>query len=345
MPLETTKAKDTPNARHVTAFREGVFRYLYGGDGGEAVAAGGDCLTESTDEQQSTKEAAEQPSSKQLPKDQRVAFCHFHPKVMEQLLKEKEQCMLKQHRWRISKALGEEIGLQPQDMCPDTNSNDEPTYFALPNYPLDKAMADLETAEQTHAQRLIESQKSQSKLAKSIIANPHQYAAEIQDLRQENNRLSAEIQQLKSKLKNEHTARCKVEQKNQSLDRKLTKIKNRLEKAVESKKTAVRRGRPPRTEETETIPQPPFNAELLGNYIPIMPGLLPTPGAGAPTNILNERNYPNALTTHDEKWEYRYRQLMEYRANFHNCDVPRHWKTNKPLGKWVGLFIFSSVVI
>ena len=377
VPLEISRGKETANARHVMAFREGVFRYLYGekikhetgvasdeipakeetlgqesmqqqeetAAATEVVTAAATTTTTTTNDANKLKEATDSPSI-QLPKDQRIAFCHFHPKVIEQLLKEKEQSMFKRHRWRIPLSLGEEIGLhQPQDLCPDPDSNDETTYFALPNYSLQSAMADIETAEEAYTQRVNKSKKSQSKLAKLISGNPHQYALELHELRLENARLSAEVRELKSRLKSEHGIRCKIEQKNQSMDKKLTQTKHRLEKVAESKKTIVKRGRPPKidTDVTKNL----FMNIDLNNSLSFLPGWADPTNVGDNDTIgqqmpslLNEDNYPNMLTTHEEKWEYRYQQLLKYKAAYGNCDVPRYWKTNKSLGKWVCIVFY-----
>lgn len=351
LPWEATRGKDTLNSRHVAAFREGVFRYL------GKIEAEVDCnvgqhsvehhnqhsydadVTHESTLQEATaagqiedlrnNSASNELEIKQQSKvDNRIAFCHFHPKVIDLLLKEKEQYMLKRHRWRIPLPLAQEIGLQVQDMCPDPDENGERTCFALPNYPLESALADVEAAEQAYAQKVEEMKSSQTKLVKHITANPFKYALEIHNLREQNTRLAVEVKELKSKLKTEHATRCKIEQRNQHIDKRLARTKHRLVQVVESKKNPVPRGRPPKTD------------DAMPNNIPIpnIPGMMLPAVMGqqlVPNSILNEANYPNNLSSHDEKWEYRFRQLIEYRGNFHHCDVPRKWKCNKALGKWV----------
>ncbi|KAL3797957.1 hypothetical protein HJC23_013195 [Cyclotella cryptica] len=364
LPLEVTKAKDTLNARHVIAFRRGVMRYLYGEDATDvAVDTSGslpplpgeeneddldqESLTQDEDIDKFTKHC--------LPKDKRIAFCHFHPKVVTLLLKEKEQCMFKRYKWRIPIALGEEIGLLPQDICPDPDANGEPSYFALPNYSLESAVADVAKAEQSYADRLDVFKISHTRLAERIAAHPSKYAMEIVDLREQNTLLTSQVQELKSKLKTEQALRMKAEIKIQAMENRLSKTKHRLQKVVETKKHAVPRGRPPKLNTAEPNPSeqqfmtqqfmdqplpPPFDME---NTIPILPEWAIPPNNNAidpPLPQLQGYNHisqynPTMLTTHDEKWEFRFQQLLEYHAQFGNCNVPRKWEVNKSLGKWV----------
>ena len=345
------KGKDTPNARHVAAFREGVLRYLRDGEVEQetdrdeidecvndklrpnqqelAAAAAANQTKQSEHTTTTTESTPNKEQTKPKQSDNRIAFCHFHPKLIEQLLKEKGQYMLKRYRWRISIPLAQEIGLDIHaDKCPDPDENGQPTCYALPNYPLQKALSDIEAAEQAYALKVQECKSTQTKLAQQIISNPYKYALEISTLREANSRLMAEVQELKSRLKSEHAARHKIQQKNESMDRRLVKTQHRLEKVVEAKKAVVPRGRPPKTDSVQQYPT--------------IPGLvMPTTMGGrvqvqiAQPGLLEQVNFPSRLTSHDEKWEFRYSQLMEYRNRFGSCDVPRKWKVNKSLGKWV----------
>lgn len=331
MPGEVSKANDTPNARHITAFRQGVMRYLYTGkvSVGDSNGIGTD-PTKIPEEKDVT-------DPKQLPKDQRISYCHFHPLTLEKMLKEKDAYMLKRYRWRISTNLGEEIGLQPQDLCPDPDLNGEMNYFALPNYPLEAAMADVEEAEQNYARQVDTNKKSQTKLALKVAGNPRKYALEIHDLREVKSRLEAEVQELKSKLKHEQGVRYKIEQKNKVIDKRLTNTKHQLKKVNESNKIMKAKGRPPKKEDQPKQEGQQSNASEI--TLPAMselmyPSVLQMSQASS-TSFLKEMKYPKDVSTHDDKWKFRFQQLIEYQSKFGNCDVPRGWNINKSLGKWV----------
>eukprot|EP00956_Cyclotella_meneghiniana_P015181 scaffold23035_cov73-Cyclotella_meneghiniana.AAC.7 len=338
MPGEVSKANDTPNARHITAFRDGVMRYLYTRKGSASDKNDIDSdpkapAQEEVAHQSKYNDVTDDPAN-QLPKDQRISYCHFHPLTLEKILKEKDAYMLKRYRWRISTNLGEVIGLKPQDLCPDPDLNGEMTYFALPNYPLEAAMADVEAAELNYARRFDENKKSQNKLASKIAGNPRKYALEIHDLRETKSRLEAEVQELKSKLKHEQGIRCKIEQKNKIIDKRLTNTKHQLKKVTESKKIMKARGRPPKKEAESNKEGQQFNASE--NSLPEMQMYSPElqmPQAQS-TRFLNEINYPKDISTHEDKWKFRFQQLIEYQSKFGNCDVPRGWGINKSLGKW-----------
>jgi len=38
----------------------------------------------------------------------------------------------------------------------------------------------------------------------------------------------------------------------------------------------------------------------------------------------------------DERWEYMFAKLLEYKKASGNCKVPRHYKKDPQLGRWVG---------
>jgi hypothetical protein len=177
---------------------------------------------------------------------------------------------------------------------------------------------------------------------------------EIEDLREQNTLLTAQVQELKSRLKNEQAMRMKAELKMHNMGVRLNKTKHRLEKVVETRKNAVPRGRPPKIIIAEPNPAdqqfltqqfmdqplpPPFDME---STIPALPEwVIPPNNAIDPLlpplhgcNQISQYN-PTMLTTHDEKWEFRFQQLLEYQAQFGNCNVPRKWEVNRSLGKWV----------
>ena len=384
VPEKIIQVTDTLTARHVNAFRQGLYKYLSKETFDTEETNRQICETDGDEETAET-------SSKKLKqlKDERIAYCHFHPKVIEHLLKDKEKYIKKRFRWRISCALGEEIGLKPDDMCPDPNEDDAMNYFALPNYSLNAAMADVLKAEEVYEARIRKIQSSQVKLTKSISANPQKYALEIHNLREENARLMAEVKVLKSKLKQEHGARCKAEEKKHSVDRKLTKTKCRLEKIVEAKKAPVPKGRPPKktleqydekelSQQTPVVPMfsqqlipqvqvnrnspyvaahlpPVIHQNVIPQHIQQIPNrdamgqqTQPSPNIEQyvhPNSTLLNETYPSDLTTHDDKWEYRFRQLAEYRARFMCTNVPRNWAKNKALGKWVSYAIDATVLV
>ena len=343
-PLEPARAKESLNARHVVAFRDGVLRYLYEEDGASLDVLGESGIPKLPGEEDTDTDNMDDPDSftqqltmdkptKQPPKDKRIAFCHFHPRVIEFLLRERDQSMLKRNKWRIPISLGEEIGLLPQDMCPYPDSNGEPSYFALPNYSLEAAVADLVKAEQVHLLRLDDFKRTHPKLTERVASHPSKYAVEIQDLREQNALLTAEAQELKSKLKSEQNMRIKAEQRNKLLENRLCKTKGRLERAVETKKHAVPRGRPPKKSQLNP-PEPTQQFTLPPLELPEWPDaqLLPLPLPQFPDNN-------PMLNTHDEKWEYRFNQLVDYHGQFGHCKVPRRWEVNKSLGKWVSLVV------
>ena len=43
-----------------------------------------------------------------------------------------------------------------------------------------------------------------------------------------------------------------------------------------------------------------------------------------------------AQQQHDERFEYMFAKLLEYKKEFGNCKVPRHYKQDPQLGRWVG---------
>jgi hypothetical protein len=53
-------------------------------------------------------------------------------------------------------------------------------------------------------------------------------------------------------------------------------------------------------------------------------------------NLLNSIGFPWQLATHPKVgWEARYQQLVQYKEEYGNCNVPQYWKQDEAFGRWV----------
>ena len=153
----------TRAGRHADACRRVAFRGLgYDGDDGDDASSSGDAAAESgasrrvggaTGAEAPTDRSGEAAARTTTRKRERIALVHFHPDVVPYLLREGEVGVVSggagggggggcchgrrdgsDGRWRVPLDLGDAIGYAEEDACPDPDSNDLRTYFAVPNY-------------------------------------------------------------------------------------------------------------------------------------------------------------------------------------------------------------------
>eukprot|EP01082_Thalassiosira_pseudonana_P002133 g1941.t1 g1941 contig11:398941-400188(+) len=253
VPEAAKKAKHTANARHAGAFRRGVFRYMYGEDYVVDEETGDDNnnnnnLNEKPETATETDAAATDattPSKRVRSKDYRISYAHFHPDIVKLLVQEKDENKQRIYKWRVPIEVGNRIGFTSLDLCPDPDQNKQPSYFAMPNYSIENAEADIARAEEQFNSRLDTFKKEHVETTISIASNPSMSAMEMQYLREKNKALTEELQQTKSNYKSEHAARVKAEEKNIRLEQQIEKMKRRLDqKKQEDTKPKAKRGRP-----------------------------------------------------------------------------------------------------
>jgi hypothetical protein len=153
----------TRAGRHADACRRVAFRGLgYGGDDGDDASSSADAAAESgasrrvggaTGAEAPTDRSGEAAARTTTRKRERIALVHFHPDVVPYLLREGEVGVVSggagggggggcchgrgdgsDGRWRVPLDLGDAIGYAEGEKCPDPDSNDLRTYFAVPNY-------------------------------------------------------------------------------------------------------------------------------------------------------------------------------------------------------------------
>ncbi|KAL9186096.1 hypothetical protein ACHAXT_005334 [Thalassiosira profunda] len=204
--------KDTAVGRHVRAYREALLRHL-GYSEGDVV-------------QKSHKGGAV--DWKDISGN--IAFAHFHPDVMETLLEVKRVSkQSKVSKWRVSREVGQKLGLAEEDKCPAPDSNDQESFFALPTYNLEMAARDVERAEEEYKRKHQEFEETNDWMATDMVTSPSEYVKKLRDLRQQQFRLMKQNEELKERMNRETAKTADAEKKTLKLRKGLDKMANRLD--------------------------------------------------------------------------------------------------------------------
>jgi len=163
-----------------------------------------------------------------LVKMERISMVHFHPDVIPYLVQDKESRGNKLNKWRIPIDLGKKTGLNEEDKCPTPDSNDVSSFFVLPNYSLEDAIADVERAETEYKQKFKQFAADNERITTEMAADPYKYVLEIHDLKQQNANLIKENKELKDKMKREKSQQNAMEKKSKQLQNDLEKMARRL---------------------------------------------------------------------------------------------------------------------
>lgn len=219
--LPTTHTPGTIIGKHVTSYRQAVLRNL-----GYMDSEEGQTITRIKHLGKKNQQTTEK-----MNKEERIAFVHFHPDVIPFILEEHQtQGMNKINKFRIPMELGRRTGLKAEDKCPVKDSNDVPSFYALPNYSLDLAHADVTRAEEQYRQSFKAQLVENAKIASEMQADPSKYIMELHDLKQRNSILMSQNEQLVDKLKREQHAKAAIEKKNGQLQKGLEKMTRRVQK-------------------------------------------------------------------------------------------------------------------
>ena len=215
---------ETETGRHITAYRQAVFRHLGYDPDNQKVSR---ILTRKT----TAHEVAT------LSKSERLALIHFHPDMHPYILEEMEsQGKRKVNKYRIPMEVGRRLGLAGDDKCPTNDTNGVPSFFALPNYTLEEAAADLDRAEEAYKAKYRNLQAENEQLYADMTRDPSKYVMELHDLKQQNAYLQNVNNELNDRLKRENIAKAAIEKKTVRLQKGLEKMARRLDKWESTKK-------------------------------------------------------------------------------------------------------------
>ena len=133
-------AKSTPTAAHVNAYRSCVFRGLgFGDDCGDGGRVERTIMNRSRTRGETVVGRL---------REERLSVLHYHPDVIPYVVESMEgRAVAKTEKWRVPLDVGGRVGYGEEDLCPAADSQGRETYFAVPNYPLERALADVEAAE------------------------------------------------------------------------------------------------------------------------------------------------------------------------------------------------------
>ena len=150
--------------------------------------------------------------SHKLPGDLRVAYVHFHPDIVDDLAEQAGKKIGTQ-KWRVPLDVGKKIGLTDVDLCSEPGPNGETSFFALPNYSMEDAAADVEKAERIYHLKIINFHRENQELIKDVATDPLRYALEIEELKCKNAALMKENVDLRAIVRAEEKRKRKLEEK------------------------------------------------------------------------------------------------------------------------------------
>jgi len=134
-----------------------------------------------------------------------------------------------------------------EDLCPNTDSNGVRTYFVVPNYSLESALADVVRAEGRYEERTRRMRTEDVILMREATVDPGGVVAHVHGMRRVNALLTAKNAELRERLVLEEATRSVMAARASRLQRDIEKMARRLErleKRARSSSTSGVRGRP-----------------------------------------------------------------------------------------------------
>jgi hypothetical protein len=166
-------------------------------------------------------------------KIERVAMVNFHPSIHPYLPVEGPKGGLtgkKSDMWRVPLDVGRAIGYTDEYLCPEPDSIGALSFFAVPNYDLQSAIADVAHAEKLFKERMKKMKVEDKALMKLATKNPTKLVKRMQDVRMENMQLERENAELRELLKVEESTTNVMTTNTSKLQTRIEKMTRRIDK-------------------------------------------------------------------------------------------------------------------
>lgn len=164
---------------------------------------------------------------------ERVAMVHFHPSVHPYLPEEGPKGGTKGKKsdmWRVPLDVGCAIGYTNDHLCPEPDSTGASTYFAVPNYSLDMAEADVANAEKKFKDRIKTLRTEDEALTKLVMQYPKTFVNRMHDVRMENMQLERENAELRELMGVEEATTSAMAADTSKLQTRIEKMTRRIDK-------------------------------------------------------------------------------------------------------------------
>jgi hypothetical protein len=166
-------------------------------------------------------------------KIERVAMIHFHPSIHPYLPVEGPKGGLtgnKSDMWRVPLDVGRAIGYTDEYRCPEPDSIGAHSFFAVPNYDLQSAIADVANAEKLYKDRIKKIKAEDKALMKLATKNPKKLVKRMQDVRMENMQLERDTAELREFLKVEESTTSVMITNTSKLQTRIEKMTRKIDK-------------------------------------------------------------------------------------------------------------------
>lgn len=166
-------------------------------------------------------------------KIERVAMVHFHPSIHPYLPVEGPKGGLtgnKSDMWRVPLDVGRAIGYTDEYRCPEPDSIGAHSFFAVPNYDLQSAIADVANAEKLYKDRIKKIKAEDKALIKLATKNPKKLVMRMQDVRMENMQLERDTAELREFLKVEESTTSVMTTNTSKLQNRIEKMTRKIDK-------------------------------------------------------------------------------------------------------------------